>query len=258
MDLNFTFSPSPTKRYRPLLSPTESPLKFGSPTSSVKNSARDLLSGALNDAIKKDDDEELYPEVDSLSSPLKRLIGSGMSPFPSPSKSGKKRKRRSEEKVDAGYHHTFVMKLFDRSVDLAQFRDEMEPRSSYPLYPVARAWIRNEPNNVSQAPRPRSPTPDQTSDSETDDIVDTVYKLPPPSPLPAGTTNMRIPDTPPVTKSIELDLDLDQANAPPKELLLSNHLVRWWGVRKSWKKAGSDNEKRYEKSLTILKDMYEK
>ena len=114
MDLNFTFSPSPTKRHRPGLAADESPLKFGSP-GSVKNSARDLLSGALNDAIKKDEDEDVYSEIDSLSSPLKRLIGSGISPFPSPSKSGKKRKRKSEEKTEAGgYHHTFVMKLFDR------------------------------------------------------------------------------------------------------------------------------------------------
>ena len=143
-------------------------------------------------------------------------------------------------------------------MDLAQFRDEISPRSSYPLYPVARAWIRNEPNNISQAPRPRSPTPDQDSDSDTDDIVDNVYKLPPPLPLPPDTDTLRIPPTPPVTKSLELDLDLDQANAPPKELLLSNHLVKWWGVRKSWKKAASDNEKRYQKSLTILKDMQEK
>ena len=140
-----------------------------------------------------------------------------------------------------------------RSVDLAQFRD-----SACPLYPVARAWIRNEPTNLNQAPRPRSPTPDPDSDSETEDIVDNVYKLPPPDPLPPGTHTLRIPPTPPVTNNPELDLDLDQANAPPKELLLSNHLVRWWGVRKSWKKAALDNEKRYESSLRILKDMQEK
>ena len=98
----------------------------------------------------------------------------------------------------------------------------------------------------------------EDSDSDSDDIVETVYKLPPPEPLPPDTGKLRIPHTPPVTKSLQLDLDLDQANAPPKELLLSNHLVKWWGVRKSWKKAASDNEKRYQKSLTVLKEMYEK
>lgn len=36
---------------------------------------------------------------------------------------------------------TYVMKLFDRSVDLAQF-DE-----SSPLYPICRAWMKNQPHN---------------------------------------------------------------------------------------------------------------
>ena len=97
---------------------------------------------------------------------MKRLMDTGLSPFPSPSKSARKRKRKSLDKT-AGYHHTFVMKLFDRSVDLAQFcsslprpirgqypghtTDQSETASSYPLYPVARAWIRNEPSNLSQA-----------------------------------------------------------------------------------------------------------
>ena len=34
----------------------------------------------------------------------------------------------------------FVMKLFDRGVDLAQFDD------STPLYPICRAWIQNKPH----------------------------------------------------------------------------------------------------------------
>jgi hypothetical protein len=33
---------------------------------------------------------------------------------------------------------------------------------------------------------------------------------------------------------------------------------RWWGVKKAWKHAAAENEKRYEKSMTILKEMYEK
>ena len=151
--------------------------------------------------------------------------------------------RPALRKYDSGLGH-------DLDISFSEYWEEVRL--------VARAWIRNEPTNISQAPRPRSPTPDQESDSETEDIVDNVYKLPPPLPLPPDTDTLRIPPTPPVTKSLELDLDLDQANAPPKELLLSNHLVKWWGVRKSWKKAASDNEKRYQKSLTILKDMQEK
>ena len=111
----------------------------------IRNTARDLLSGALQEAIRKEDEDEPQSEVESLASltsPVKRLPGA--SPMASPAKS-RKRRRKSLEPGHA-YHHTFVMKLFDRSVDLAQFGGS----PSYPLYPVCRAWMRNEPSNTGQ------------------------------------------------------------------------------------------------------------
>jgi hypothetical protein len=56
----------------------------------------------------------------------------------------------------------------------------------------------------------------------------------------------------------ELDLDLEQADAPPPALLLSNHLVRWWGVRKAWRQAATDNEARYAESLGVIRAMFDK
>jgi len=50
---------------------------------------------------------------------------------------------------------SYVMKLFDRSVDLAQFSHDT------PLYPVCRAWIRN----LSQLP----PTTEQPASNEPPD-----------------------------------------------------------------------------------------
>jgi LIN37 len=41
---------------------------------------------------------------------------------------------------------SYVMKLFDRSVDLAQFSEDT------PLYPVCRAWIRNKPHAIPALP----------------------------------------------------------------------------------------------------------
>ena len=61
------------------------------------------------------------------------------------------------------FHHTFVMKLFDRSVDLAQFPDFT------PLYPVCRAWMKNDPHNTNMAPRLRTPTPEPDQDEEKED-----------------------------------------------------------------------------------------
>ena len=69
---------------------------------------------------------------------------------------------------------------------------------------------------------------------------------------------MRVPEPAPRESSISgLDLELDQGDGPPANVLLSNHLVKWWSVRKSWKQAAAENEKRYGTSLNILKDMYD-
>lgn len=45
------------------------------------------------------------------------------------------------ESMPTPYHHTYVMKLFDRSVDLAKFEEDT------PLYPICRAWMQNQPRN---------------------------------------------------------------------------------------------------------------
>ena len=58
-----------------------------------------------------------------------------------------RRRRRREAISDAAFHHTYVMKLFDRSVDLAQFREDT------PLYPVCRAWMANQPRNTNLTPK---------------------------------------------------------------------------------------------------------
>ena len=144
-----------------------------------------LLSGALQEAIRKDEDEEPQSEAESLSSslssPLKRPPGTNGSPFCSPTKAVRKRKRKAEDPGRA-FHHTFVMKLFDRSVDLAQFGGT----SNYPLYPVCRAWMRNEPSNTSQAPVPRSPSPQMPSDGEDDMVNETLELLGPLRPIFLG------------------------------------------------------------------------
>ena len=45
------------------------------------------------------------------------------SPLGSPTKSPRPRRRRKKEgATDSAFHHTFVMKLFDRSVDLAEIK----------------------------------------------------------------------------------------------------------------------------------------
>ena len=148
--------------------------------------ARDRLSGALNLAVDKFGGEE-HGAHGFFGSPVKRLqrylcsnkfygiwrlahsVGRAYSkgnftallqfliyfgcfsldsPLGSPTKSPRPRRRRKKEgPADSAFHHTFVMKLFDRSVDLAQFQEGTS------LYPVCRAWMKNQPHNTSMAPR---------------------------------------------------------------------------------------------------------
>ena len=56
------------------------------------------------------------------------------------------------------------MKLFDRSVDLAQFNE------TTPLYPICRAWMRNQPHNRRLAAEQRSRTPSPTPAQLQEDI----------------------------------------------------------------------------------------
>jgi len=118
--------------------------------------ARDRLSGALTSAVEGTDILDGLPDLTAgLDSPLRRIVNSG-SPWNSPTKSPRqvRRRRKKEQAHDTAFHHTFVMKLFDRSVDLAQFAENAS------LYPVCRAWMKNQPHNTSFAPRLRTPTPE--------------------------------------------------------------------------------------------------
>ena len=60
------------------------------------------------------------------------------------------------------------MKLFDRSVDLAQFEE------AAPLYPICRAWMKNQPHNRNLAPHGGPPSPDHP-DENADLVVCTAY-----------------------------------------------------------------------------------
>ena len=53
---------------------------------------------------------------------------------------------------------SYVMKLFDRSVDLAQFTEDT------PLYPICRSWIQNKRH--SQAPSSSADTAHNTAENE--------------------------------------------------------------------------------------------
>lgn len=88
------------------------------------NVARSRLKGALQEIEgNQNDDDDLDSSKPSRGRPPKR-VKKELSPPP-------------QQTV----HHTFIMKLFDRSVDLGKYTPETA------LYPICRAWMFNQPRS---------------------------------------------------------------------------------------------------------------
>lgn len=91
----------------------------------VVQAARGRLKGALRDVISGNDeeDEEITPSIPSRGRPPKKAKKDFQLPLPLP------------------IHQSFIMKLFERSVDLAKYKE------STSLYPICRAWMLNQPRS---------------------------------------------------------------------------------------------------------------
>lgn len=181
-----------------------------------------------------------------------------------------RRKQRRAEMSQVAYHNTFVMKLFDRSVDLAQFKD------GTPLYPICRAWMANQPRNLQLKEIKRSQSPEtkpkqepvdddervangsgegmDMDDPEVDaDLVKDTYSLPPPNSLAFLRYPIQKPDA-----ASNLDSIINGSESLSKEELLKEHVAKWTGVRNDWIKVANENEDRFKQSKRILKAIYEK
>uniref|UniRef100_A0A3Q3XHX6 Uncharacterized protein n=1 Tax=Mola mola TaxID=94237 RepID=A0A3Q3XHX6_MOLML len=183
----------------------------------------------------------------------------------SPSSSGKRpsarfpqHRRKKRKEVDEGIsesnqhkQNSYVIKLFDRSVDLAQFN------TSTPLYPICRAWMRNNPSVREPSTYP-SPSHSMVEEEVTDMIngkCQDVYRLPPPTSCTISTSgepiNLRIPQTekPTVTQLTD--------SVPVSGSLICDHMERWKKIRQKWKECSNKNQLRYSESIKILKEMKE-
>ncbi|XP_024917620.1 protein lin-37 homolog [Cynoglossus semilaevis] len=197
--------------------------------------ARNRLDAVLKGLVEKSENEREQNDGDagkSLSESLtKDLSPSSAGKRPSSRFSQHRRKKRKE--MDEGIPETnqhkqnaYVIKLFDRSVDLAQFH------TGTPLYPICRAWMRNNPS-VREPARSPSP-PHNVVEEEVTDMINgknqNVYRLPPPTPCPVSNSgeliNLRIPptDKPTVTKSTE----------SVSGSLLCDHMDRWKKIRQKY------------------------
>ncbi|XP_036088109.1 protein lin-37 homolog isoform X4 [Rousettus aegyptiacus] len=175
----------------------------------------------------------------------------------------KKRREMDDGLAEGGPQRSnaYVIKLFDRSVDLAQFSENT------PLYPICRAWMRNSPSMRERERSPSSPLPPLPEDEEvgwvgsevTNSKSRDVYKLPPPTaPGPPGDAcRSRIPSPlQPETQGTPDDEPSDPEPSP--STLIYRNMQRWKRIRQRWKEASHRNQLRYSESMKILREMYER
>lgn len=114
--------------------------------------ARGRLKGALQDVMGQEDDEQSEPHKPQYSNrgrPPKRIelvsYEQNSAFLPCRGRPPKRFKKDSVSRVSTDVsltdHKTFIMKLFDRSVDLAKYNENSA------LYPICRAWMLNQPRS---------------------------------------------------------------------------------------------------------------
>ncbi|XP_022380922.1 protein lin-37 homolog isoform X2 [Enhydra lutris kenyoni] len=144
----------------------------------------------------------------------------------------KKRREMDDGLAEGGPQrsNTYVIKLFDRSVDLAQFSENT------PLYPICRAWMRNSPSVRERERSPSSPLRPLPEDEESSEVTNSksrdVYKLPPPTaPGPPGDAcRSRIPS--PLQPETQGTPDDEPSEPEPSpSTLIYRNMQRWKRIR---------------------------
>ncbi|KAI5631188.1 LIN37 domain-containing protein [Phthorimaea operculella] len=190
---------------------------------------RGRLKGALKDVLEPGaDDSEASA---GLLTPMKRnaRAESHQSSSSDSSRGGYGNGRTSPQR--------YVLKLFDRSVDLSQFEEDS------PLYPICRAWIANQPRmNYKKFGKKKVKPPLLLDDS---------VELP----GPTGPVVSRIPELLPEQKQAckdNINLDYSSGPLPSREQLLAVHCARWAGVRRAWSDQAARVEARYDATQQLL------
>ncbi|KAH8405776.1 hypothetical protein KR215_008410 [Drosophila sulfurigaster] len=137
---------------------------------------------------------------------------------------------------------SFVMRLFERSLDLAKYKEKT------PLYPICRAWMANQPRNPNVAVyNTDGSIPNVKREDDAEEILAKLQsgeiKVLKQMPQARKTDLPLIPPPPPSKKSN----DAAQLKGASKEELLASNVSHWKGVRNHWlKHTRKYQQERYE------------
>ncbi|CAL1266093.1 unnamed protein product [Larinioides sclopetarius] len=131
--------------------------------------ARSKLEEALQYIMEKTDEspstseDEYHKGLNDIS--IKKEPSPVSSPAKKPAQRTQRKRRRKDETLNKNAN-SYVMKLFDRAVDLTPFTEQT------PLYPICRAWINNQAlykNSQQPKEEPVTDEPQTSEDPEKDD-----------------------------------------------------------------------------------------
>ncbi|XP_061399251.1 protein lin-37 homolog [Musca vetustissima] len=180
----------------------------------------------------------------------------------SPPPSTPSKKRRRELATSAGQNkiqaESFVMKLFDRTLDLSKYTEQTA------LYPICRAWMANQPRNpnIPCYRETRSPSPAHRDDNGLELVtklrkgqIREVTSLP----KPKETDLPKIaPQSEP--KRYGAGDDLIAADDPikyaNKNELLGEHLMKWKRIKSDWQKHTKRYQQRNNINFYILQELF--
>lgn len=208
--------------------------------------ARGRLKGALQDLVAPSDDEQSDESEKKY-------------PVPTRGRPPKRSRKEPEEVSSAGpVHESYIMKLFDRSLDLAKYNENT------PLYPICRAWIADQPrsSSIRNLRNQRSPSPEKREEGEDlvkefkNGTIDEVTSMPAVKKfhvprVPSPTDEQRNADK----NDIDLDYDL-KSPLVTKDVLLLAHQRRWKNVRSKWMNQTKTHQQKYVTSFELLEALY--
>ena len=227
-------------------------------TSSVLE-ARTKLDDLLQQIAERNE-ANLSPSVESTP---EKLIDTILTPSKRAYTPRGSRKRRKKETglIDYGDQNrqSYIIKLFDRSIDLAQFDSDTS------LYVMMRAWMSNKPFSVYTHDYTTEDTDDDTNDRRatmrhemsrpTMESEGTnqnhVYFLPRPTKLEEASYPRPLP---PALKTQRLE-DVINSGTDMNDLIKEN-TMRWRKVKTRWREHSFRTQERYKDSLKVLKDLY--
>uniref|UniRef100_A0A1Q3EVT1 Antolefinin n=1 Tax=Culex tarsalis TaxID=7177 RepID=A0A1Q3EVT1_CULTA len=193
----------------------------------------------------------MRPSAPTSGSPEAPYVNRRQPTDPSLPLRGRPSKRVKMEYMSAAIRHqhssTFIMKLFDRSVDLARFSEQTA------LYPVCRAWMQNAPrvarkdeqDGLKENP-PRELLPDIVEQYKRKEVVE-VEKMPKAveSELEPFVREECFPKQ-------EEEKEVGEDEKMGRDELLKRHKERWSGIKRRWVNHRKNYLGKYQQSFDLL------